>query len=117
MKILLYVLSLMIVLRGAYVSFLNHKTAVDFLIFRGVSLHVSFSFVIAAIFIFGAVAGILFTAACAVKNKKELKEYKRELEKKSVSAESESSKVKVLESKIEVLEKALASALEKNKEN
>ncbi len=117
MKILLYIVSLLFALRIGYVSYINYKTLVDFTIFRGITVHTHFSFILLAIFIFGAIAGILFTLACSIKNKKALNEYKRELEKKTVSAENDSSKVKVLEAKIEVLEKALASALDKNKEN
>lgn len=117
MKIFLYILSLIILLRAAYVSFLNSHTSVNLLVFRHLSLDLNLAFIIVAIFIFGTLFGVLFTTACTIKNKKAIKEYKRELEKKTVNAENESSKVKVLESKIEVLEKALASALEKNKEN
>jgi uncharacterized membrane protein YciS (DUF1049 family) len=115
MKILLYLLSLIIITAVAVLAAVNAHSTIG-LILKG-TFNVNVAGLIFAVFVAGLIAGGLFVVAWTIKTKKTLNEYKRQLEKTSVNAECDSSKVKVLESKIEVLEKALASALEKNKDN
>ena len=115
MKLLSLAISIIISASMAYFAYinLNHSTIL-MCPFQGQNIELSLFHLVAAVFVFSAVAGFSFANFIFSGKIESLLAYKRKCEKLSVQSDTDDTKLKALEAKIQTLEIALENALKKD---